>query len=589
MSTNDGKKLLVFGLGFAQQDNRMMQQVLRHYDRLPRNPGSRASLFLELNNLAKELMTDEAAQDQIHQITQWMKNGGDFPLGIAPDPLNAHAIDRDQDDNSSEVFTNDENYDDTFLTDYRLHRRGIEQYGQGRTINDPPEAVTAGEGHEDDVDDVTNQSGNVEMRDVNDDNQWGTMAERNYYFYGRGRTLNDPPEPANMNEFDDTSEGEHDQHHANEDVPMNDPVNDTDFENGNEGVIEGGLEQDEVQLQVAASELSGAANGPSHGSSMNPDEANDAEMLECPICLEDYPPSGFPKRRTITAFCDHPDKACLQCLDSSITVMIERGALHLLACPICPQKLSHKDMKEYANKKVYERYIYLKQQSEIPGHWISCTNTECGGSQPHESEDPKMICNHCTSATCAKHKRPWHEGQTCGEFDMDDAQIERLEEEEATAKLLAKESTSICPKCGQGVTKTDGCDHMRCQCGQEWCYICSCAWENILRIGETAHATFCIYHPNKVNLTKAQQDASRRRIMGLVHGGEISAELAKARDELRQRRRVEIRAKALEAAEARMKGAMEQKRSTTPQPEHKKKKVKLVAPWEEGGRTKKAL
>lgn len=78
--------------------------------------------------------------------------------------------------------------------------------------------------------------------------------------------------------------------------------------------------------------------------------------------------------------------------------------------------------------------------------------------------------------------------------------------------------------------------------------------------------------------------------MGLVHGGEVSAELAKARDELRERRRVEIRAKAAEAAEARRLQSAELKRAAPPQPEQeKKKKVKLVAPWEEGGRTKKAL
>ncbi|KAF3766466.1 hypothetical protein M406DRAFT_243354, partial [Cryphonectria parasitica EP155] len=181
--------------------------------------------------------------------------------------------------------------------------------------------------------------------------------------------------------------------------------------------------------------------------------------IECPICLGEFPPSKFPNRDTITELCDHPDKACLQCLDASITAVIERGALHLLVCPICPQKLTHNDIKAYANKELYERYQYLKQQSEIPGHWISCTSTSCGGSQEHDfkaPEGPKMTCNHCAFITCAKHRRPWHQGQTCDEFDQDPEQIERLEEEEATAKLLAQESTSICPKCGQGVTKTAG-------------------------------------------------------------------------------------------------------------------------------------
>lgn len=50
---------------------------------------------------------------------------------------------------------------------------------------------------------------------------------------------------------------------------------------------------------------------------------------------------------------------------------------------------------------------------------------------------------------------------------------------------------------------------------------------------------------------------------------------------------MEIRAKTLEAAEARLKEAKEQKRSSSTTPDKQKKKVKLFAPWEEGGRTKK--
>ncbi|KUI67795.1 E3 ubiquitin-protein ligase RNF19B [Cytospora mali] len=607
MSSNDGQKLLVFGLSFAQQDNRKMQQVLRHYNRLPSSPGSRAALFVELNNLAKELMADEAAQVQIQQLTDWMRNGGESPLQAAHSGMGGSVTSAggegaethrtssglsgghhyifgrgrtlndppeadNQDASSSESLTNNDNHNDAHNTDHVPLRTNMERYGRGRTIDDSPETVNAG-GNGEAMGDSNNQSDNFEMQDWNDDWELGTRVGQNY---GYGRTLNDLLErdvlhrTGATNNDGDGIRGRNG--YMEEDANAFNPSNTTDSEN-----------------EEARPPITNESSGSSNVSSMHPKETHDAEETECPICLEEYLPSNFPKTPTITELCDHPDKACLQCLNSSIATMVERGALHLLACPICPQKLSPKDIKKYSNKEVYKRYEYLKQQSEIPGHWISCTNTDCGGSQPHESEDPMMVCNHCKFATCAKHKRPWHEGQTCGEFDQDDAQIERLEEEEATAKLLAKEATSICPQCGQGVTKTEGCDHMQCQCGQEWCYICSCSWENILRIGDTAHATFCIYHPNKVNLTQAQQEATRNRIMGLVHGGEISAELAKARDELRQRRRVEIRAKAAEAAEARLKGAVHQKRIAITSPEKKKKKVKLVAPWEEGGRTKKSL
>jgi hypothetical protein len=516
MSSNDGKQLLVFGLSFAQHDNRKMQQLLRHYDKLPDNPGSRANLFVQLNKVAKELMADEAAQDQVKQLTDWMTKGGDFPLGVAPAPTPASSSDQTPsaqvaDVASRRTFTRGIPYlarrqgpgrtlNGRQITANQPSRYGAatqppaanlgRQYGRGRTMDgdweqnddeeeeedhyreDDWEGMGASMDEDDDMHDHVEGFPGMPRQGRFGDLQSGTP------FYGHGHTLNDPQEEpgataatAAVNE--DAAAGSVDtegqvmdepQHHPGELVPG--PFGHLDLRHRGEPLDEDHLQR--LILEVEEYEFASFWRQDDHEA-----EPDNGQEIECPICLEDYPRSKFPNHRTITELCDHPDMACLSCLDSSISAIIERGALHLLACPICPQKLTRRNVKEYANPAVYKRYKYLKEQSEIPGHYISCTNPACGGSQPHESEDPMMICNHCQFATCAKHRRPWHEGQTCKEFDLDDAQIERLEEEEATAKLLSGEAMSICPKCGQGVTKTEGCDHMQCQCGQEWCYVVS--------------------------------------------------------------------------------------------------------------------
>lgn len=513
MSSNDGKQLLVFGLSFAQHDNRKMQQLLRHYNKLPDNPGSRANLFVQLNKVAKELMADEAAQGQITQLTDWMTKGGDFPLGLTPAPTPANSRDQVRPAQGSgtasrpslplgiphflgrhgpgrtlsgqPIPTNQAGPPAApYLPPLAASRRGI-NYGRGRTVNgdwdgNQEAELAEGDDNEEDADGMIADEDD-EMQDHVDPFlfrprprqhvglQWQTA------FSGPGRTLNDPQEEpsatAAVDELEDGATGStraegqgiHDEHINDEDLSEDSEILET-MERWENSLIE---------MENSLSESEG--------------QPDDGQEIECPICLEDYPRSKFPKRPTITRFCDHPDKACLNCLDSSITAIIERGALHLLACPICPQRLSPRNIREYANPEVYKRYKYLKEQSEIPGHYISCTNPVCGGSQPHESDDPMMVCNHCQFATCANHRRPWHEGQTCKEFDLDDAQIERLEEEEATAKLLSRESLSICPKCGQGVTKSDGCDHMRCQCGKEWCYVVSKSCHLILKCFFTYH------------------------------------------------------------------------------------------------------
>jgi len=94
---------------------------------------------------------------------------------------------------------------------------------------------------------------------------------------------------------------------------------------------------------------------------------------------------------------------------------------------------------------------------------VMCLGLNCGSGQVHEGDSPIMICNTCSFKTCVYHKLPWHEGQTCDEFDSDESQIERLEQNEATAKLLAKMQSKVCPSCHQGVEKQDGCDHLTCK------------------------------------------------------------------------------------------------------------------------------
>ena len=219
---------------------------------------------------------------------------------------------------------------------------------------------------------------------------------------------------------------------------------------------------------------------------------------------------------------------------------------------------------------------------------IFCLAPNCGSGQIHSdpTTNPTMTCSKCSFKTCVIHKLPWHEGMTCEEFDSDESQIERLEQDEATAKLLAKLASKICPTCKQGVDRTDGCDHLRCRCGGEWCFECLASWENILRIGPTAHASTCKNHPNKVNLRPDQLRANEAKILESVHGGHISQTLLKAREERNAKVREKMRPQVLEAAEKRAKEAAAEKARMEKENSEKagpsaKKKVKLIAPWEE--------
>jgi len=74
-----------------------------------------------------------------------------------------------------------------------------------------------------------------------------------------------------------------------------------------------------------------------------------------------------------------------------------------------------------------------------------------------------MTCFNCKFTTYIRHSVPWHKGLTCEQYDLQihKEQTERWAQEAATVDLLATTSI-VCPKCGNGVTKSVGCDHIRC-------------------------------------------------------------------------------------------------------------------------------
>lgn len=306
--------------------------------------------------------------------------------------------------------------------------------------------------------------------------------------------------------------------------------------------------------------------------------------MECEVCYEDLPVSEFPPNK-ITAVCQHEAKVCYGCLEQGISVQIQEGVLGQLRCPSCPEKLSYEDIQAYASPEIFKRYDYLL--SRTSKDMFMCLAPNCGAGQIHHGgkDNPMMICQSCDFKVCTIHGRPWHEGQTCREFDCDPSQIERLEEEEATAKLLAQDSR-ICQNCGQGVTKQIGCDHMLCRCGKAWCFVCEADWENILRLGGPAHARHCIYHPDHVRKGGKELEADRHRALHAVHGGEVSEELRAAQLEAQDIRRKQIREEALKATQKRLEDMKETKKEEKPTPP-KKRKPNLKPAWEEGGHARR--
>ncbi|CZT43930.1 uncharacterized protein RSE6_04042 [Rhynchosporium secalis] len=574
----------VFGLTIRDHDSRTMQHILRAYDGLPENPNHRHSLYLALTNLEKWLNDNEGKL-----IRDWLRVGGslgDFPGPRAAQgpPINGNyspaTYPREIAIDGHEVDTEDDESNHGASTQLDEFPDHIDDISDRDAISDI-DSILAGDLDDDQAD---------QEEKYEEDNNEDTLDRRiaangalireleaqgaaNDAALARAAAARDAmmidledgytfAEPQGM--IDDERSHASDDTHNQNDPELYIPVY----------TEERGYTQDELRA-IYRQDLS-----VEHRVKIPSGSA------ECEICQEDFPLEDF--LENITGH-NHDDMLCCSgCIENAILYSIEDGRVDRVGCPICGTILNHEQVLKYSSAETRIRYNYLIL-SNTPG-FIMCLGPKCDHGQMHPEnhrENPVMMCESCNFLTCVVHKVPWHQGFSCEEFDGDESQIERLEADEATAKLLS-ENSKVCPTCKHGVTKTEGCDHLECRCGEAWCWECLASWQNILRIGLTAHARHCSNHPEPTRLLSSEKDARARTMAELVHGGPVSEALAKARDARNEKRRVLLRPLALEAAEKR---AMEEAGRKKEVGESlsgggngsgpARKKVKLVQAWEE--------
>ena len=100
--------------------------------------------------------------------------------------------------------------------------------------------------------------------------------------------------------------------------------------------------------------------------------------------------------------------------------------------------------------------------------------------EPDLSDGRRMVCAKCLSCFCGLCRQPWefgtgrrrrcHQGIPCERY----RRSMPFDSDYAFVAQLAR--TRSCPGCSVRTQRTEGCNHMVCPCGFEWCYVCECHW-----------------------------------------------------------------------------------------------------------------
>ncbi|PAN35655.1 hypothetical protein PAHAL_6G223500 [Panicum hallii] len=203
-------------------------------------------------------------------------------------------------------------------------------------------------------------------------------------------------------------------------------------------------------------------------------------LVFCKICMDAVPPADAYRasRGCAHAFCGG-------CLARYVGAKVQERIADV-RCPEerCGGALDPELCQGILPREVFERWGAALCESMLLGtRKTYCPYKDCstmmlvdndgGGDVRDVAEAECPSCRRLFCARCAV--APWHAGVTCAEYkglrkgDMGKEDMLLLE-------MAKGRKWKRCPKCEFFVEKRDGCLHITCRCGFEFCYGCGGQW-----------------------------------------------------------------------------------------------------------------
>ncbi len=153
-----------------------------------------------------------------------------------------------------------------------------------------------------------------------------------------------------------------------------------------------------------------------------------------------------------------------------------------IVCPHhdCKIELAPQDLRRLLTKEELEKYhkYSLNQAVNASKEYSWCPTPNCANVfvyDPEVFKDEPFNCQLCKQRYCLACRAPYHSEMTCEQFRIGrDPDLNDL----AFLEFIRGAKYKMCPFCNFWVEKTDGCDHMSCRCGKEFCYRCGGVYRN---------------------------------------------------------------------------------------------------------------
>lgn len=205
----------------------------------------------------------------------------------------------------------------------------------------------------------------------------------------------------------------------------------------------------------------------------------------CVICLEDTDVEHI----FSVDECQH--RYCFSCMKQHVEVKLLHGMMPKCPHEGCDSLLNVESCRKFLTPKLIEMMCLRIKEASIPvSEKIYCPYPKCSAlmSKTEVFEYAKSAvaaglqcvgarkCSKCHGLFCINCKVPWHDNMTCSSYKRmnpnnpaEDVKLKSL----ATRNLWRQ-----CVKCNHMIELAEGCYHMTCRCGYDFCYNCGAEWKD---------------------------------------------------------------------------------------------------------------
>ena len=193
------------------------------------------------------------------------------------------------------------------------------------------------------------------------------------------------------------------------------------------------------------------------------------QIKRCEICLE-----NFSLLDSINYFLNCNCVLHNKCFDEMVKNAVENNSLPV-KCPNCGTPIHPnfiEDSLRNANPQLFQKYDKFSMNNFLQNNnenYSSCPTPGCEYLFFFNPGEFDFLCPWCNKRYCLNCKDEWHKGLTCQEY-KDSRNEKKLDSQ--FFKFVKGAKFKVCPKCKYWVEKSHGCNHMRCRCGADFCYVC---------------------------------------------------------------------------------------------------------------------